>query len=157
MKLSGTSHETPNYLPMRYLAAATVLAGLVGLAAGTVGTARADTTMSGHYTWTTTSPQGSTSSGDFYFTPCGDGCASAALTAGGPSVGQAKLVNGQWVMNGTWPQRCSDGSTTGLPYVDTWDPVTLAGTETITFTSTACGATVGSQQVSKLQYTQAGS
>jgi hypothetical protein len=55
---------------------------LAGLAAGTASTAWAgpsDRTpqMSGHYIETDTSENGQTTTSDWYFTPCGDGCASA--------------------------------------------------------------------------------
>jgi hypothetical protein len=68
----------------RGIAAAAMLAGL---AVGTASGAWADPRMSGHYTWTSTSPTGESSSGDYYFTPCGDGCASVASTPGGPGRG----------------------------------------------------------------------
>jgi hypothetical protein len=136
----------------RGIAAAAMLAGL---AVGTASTAWAAPTMSGHYIWTTTNPQGKSSHGDFYFTPCGDGCASVASTPGGPSVGQARLVNGQWTMDGTWPYRCADGTPTSQPYHDVWDQNTLAGTETITPSGPACGAPAGQQQITTLQLKQA--
>lgn len=136
----------------RGIAAAAMLAGL---AVGTAGTVWADTTMSGHYIWTSTNPQGNSSHGDFYFTPCGDGCASVASTPGGPAVGQAKLVNGQWTMDGTWSYRCGDGTSNPQPYHDAWDQNTLAGTETITPSASACGAPAGHQQINNLQLRQA--
>jgi hypothetical protein len=144
----------------RGIAAAALIAGV---AVGASGTAWADQTMSGHYTWTTTTPTGKSTSGDIYFTPCGDGCASAASTPGGPAVGQARLVNGQWTMNGTWPVDCPDAtpsanpepSANPQPYVDTWDPNTLAGTDVFTYSVPTCGSPAGYQQINKLQYRQA--
>jgi len=125
---------------------------LAGLAIGTASTVWADTTMSGHYTWTSTSPTGQSASGDYYFTPCGDGCASVASTPGGPAVAQVRLVNKQWTMNGAWPVRCSDGTTSNpVPYHDTWDPKTLAGKDAITYSVPGCGHPAGYQQINNLQ------
>ena len=81
----------------RGIAAAAMLAGL---AAGTASTASAAPTMSGHYIVNETSPQGYSTTMDWHFTPCGDGCAS--VTIGGPApgpMGQARLVtgNGHWI------------------------------------------------------------
>ena len=45
------------------------MAMLAGLAIGAASTARADAMMSGHYAWTSTSPNGQSASGDYYFTP----------------------------------------------------------------------------------------
>ena len=137
----------------RGIAAAAMLAGL---AVGTASGAWADPTMSGHYTWTSTSPTGESSSGDYYFTPCGDGCASVASTPGGPAVVHVRLVNSQWTMDGTWSVRCSDGTSGAKPepYHDTWDPNTLAGTDTLTYSVPACGHPAGYQQINKLQLRQ---
>ena len=47
---------------------------------------------------------------DWYFTPCGDGCAS--VVSNGSPLGQTRLVNGQWVMDvDGYPAGCADGST----------------------------------------------
>ncbi|OBF59719.1 hypothetical protein A5756_04440 [Mycobacterium sp. 852002-53434_SCH5985345] len=73
-------------------------------------------------------------SGDYYFTPCGDGCASVATAPGGQAVALARLINGQWTMEGTWAIRCADGSPgPNEPYHDTWDPNTLEGTSTLMY------------------------
>jgi hypothetical protein len=139
-------------------------AALAGLAVSATGVASADPQnnahpgqLSGHYTWTTTSPGGQPTTGDYYFTPCGDGCASAATTPGGPAVAQAHLVDGQWTMDGSWSISCSGGSpgTDSATYHDTWDPNTLAGTDAITYSGPACGNQSGRQQVNNLQLTQA--
>jgi hypothetical protein len=110
--------------------AATAL--FAGLAVGTASPVWAETTINGRYTWTSTTPTtGKSTSGDLYFTPCGDGCASAASTPGGPVVGQVRFVTGQWTMDGTWSVRCADGTLSAPEqYHDTWDPNTLAGTQT---------------------------
>src|SRR5882757_6852138 len=68
---------------------------LAGLAAGAAGTAWAAPTMSGHYIMTATSDSGETTTSDWYFTSCGDGCASVAVTAGGSAFGQVQLHVGQ--------------------------------------------------------------
>lgn len=136
----------------RAIAAAAMFAGL---AVGTASAAWADTTMSGHYTWTSTTPRGSAMSGDYYFTPCGDGCASVATAPGGQAVALARLINGQWTMEGTWAIRCADGSPgPNEPYHDTWDPNTLEGTSTLMYNVPACGHPPGYQQTNHLQLRQ---
>ena len=99
-------------------------------------------TMSGHYIRTETNPRnGMNSDDDWYFTPCGDGCASVALSPGGPTYGRSQLVNGQWTMDATDNQSCTDGSTVSdvntVHY--TWDPDTLAGTVQVTQKFAVCG------------------
>lgn len=136
----------------RGIAAAVTFAGL---ALATASTAWADTTMSGHYTWTTTTSGGWSMSGDYYVTPCGDGCASIATTPGGPAIGQARVVDGQWTMDGSWPVRCADGSPGPRePYHDTWDPNTLEGTSTYIYNVPACGHPQGYSQTIHLQLRQ---
>lgn len=139
-------------------------AAFAALAVGAAGVASADPQnnahpgqLNGHYTWTTTTPNGQTTSGDYYFTPCGDGCASAASTPGGAVVGQAHLVDGQWTMDGTWSVTCSNGGPGGdsATYHDTWDANTLSGTDAITYSGPGCGNAAGRQQVNNLQLTQA--
>jgi hypothetical protein len=129
---------------------------LAGLAVGTASPASAETTMSGHYTWASTTPTGRASYGDWYFTPCGYGCASATSTPGGPIVGQARLVNGQWTMDGDWAVGCSDGTTVEDSYVDTWDQNTLAGTDALIQKVAACGLPAGHQQINTLQLSGGG-
>jgi hypothetical protein len=135
--------------------AATAL--FAGLAVGTASPVWAETTINGRYTWTSTTPTtGKSTSGDLYFTPCGDGCASAASTPGGPVVGQVRFVTGQWTMDGTWSVRCADGTLSAPEqYHDTWDPNTLAGTDALTYSVPSCGQPAGYQQINKLQLTQA--
>lgn len=144
--------------PMTITRGIVVAAMLAGLAVGTASTAWSDTTMSGHYTWTSTNRNGQSTSGDYYFTPCGDGCASVSSTSGGPAVGQARLVDGQWTLDGTWAVSCPDGTSAGEPvaYHDTWDPNTLAGTDTLTSSASGCGNRAGGQQINTLQLSQAG-
>ena len=130
----------------RGFAATAMFAGLaLGLAAPT----SAAPAMSGHYIETGTDPstgQPFTSGGqpvtnDWYFTPCGDGCASAAVTPGGQALGQAGLVNGQWTLDTIDEVSCHDGSSvpSALSNHRTWDPDTLAGTLQETYKVPACG------------------
>jgi hypothetical protein len=87
--------------------------------------------MSGHYIKTTTDPTGvgHTVTEDWYFTPCGDGCADVSSPARGGSA-RAMLVNGQWTIDSTDDVVCKDGTTEGYGAQAhyTWDPNTLAGT-----------------------------
>jgi hypothetical protein len=82
---------------------------------------------------------------DWYFSPCGDGCASAAHSPGGPPVGQANLVNGQWVLETTDAAECPDG--TVVPNAvhgrRSWDPNTLVETIQTTGLVPACGNPAG--------------
>src|ERR1700758_3615118 len=100
-----------------------------GLAVGFAAPASAAPVMSGHYIITYTSPNGQVTTADWYVTPCGDGCASVVY--GGKTLGQARLVNGQWTLDSPGDAVCSDGSQVprALATHDTWDPNTLAGTD----------------------------
>jgi hypothetical protein len=138
----------------RSFAATAVLAGL---AVGTASTAWADTpTMSGSYTLTSTSPDGKVMTTDWSVSSCGDGCIYVKAGAGGS---QARLVNGQWVLDTMNDLRCSDG--TYLMYATsahmTWDPNTLAGTNQISYILPACGHPVGYQQTNQISIKQASS
>jgi hypothetical protein len=135
----------------RAIAAAAMLAGLP---VGAASTAWADPpTMNGHYIRTVTNAKGQAVTNDWYFTPCGDGC--AQLTT--PPTAQAQLVNGQWTMDLVSDAVCPDGSTVpaarGAHYM--WDPNTLAGTVQITVNVPACGEAVGQIGTAKLQLRQA--
>jgi serine/threonine kinase PknH len=122
--------------------------------------------MNGHYIETQTDPstgQPMTSAGqpvtnDWYFTPCGDGCASASV--GGPNagaVGQARLVNGQWTIDTAASVNCVDG--THVPNVfssrRTWDPNTLAGALQQTYKVPACGNPAGYSETFNIQLRKA--
>jgi hypothetical protein len=114
--------------------------------------------MSGHYIETETDQTGHSFSNDLYFTACGDGCASVALTpGGGQPLGQARLVNGQWTLDSTADSVCKDGSTVASSHSThlTWDPNTLAGTSQNTVTAPACGSPVGFQWTNSVQLRQA--
>jgi hypothetical protein len=139
----------------RGFAAAAILAGL---AVGTASAAWADTTMSGHYIATSTNPRNNNSAtNDWYVTPCGDGCAS--VVSNGSPLGQARLVNGHWTMDGlgTGPVRCPDG--TIVPHATsshyTWDQNSLAGTFAVTYSVPACGLPAGTSDTANLQLRQA--
>jgi hypothetical protein len=138
----------------RGIAAAAMLAGL---AIGTASTAWADTTMSGHYVVTETASGNAPVTNDWYFTPCGGGCASVANKSG--PIGQAHLVNGQWTMDGIQTgETCLDGSFTGPGTTSThytWDPKTLTGTIQMTDKVPNCGNPAGTQTTINLQLKQA--
>jgi hypothetical protein len=119
-------------------------ATLAGLAVGAAGTAWADpATLSGHYIETETNAGGQSGTNDWYFTPCGPGCASIASN-GGP-IGQARLVNGQWTLDVTGIAGCANGTRVADALSDhyTWDPNTLAGSVKITANVAACGNPAG--------------
>ena len=105
------------------------------------------TTMHGHFLATYTK-NGKSTSVDWYFTPCGDGCASVAI--GHPATSpplEARLVNGQWTMdNKNDSGRCPDGSFTSAGIFAshiTWDPRTLTGKVQQTLTQPGCGVEGG--------------
>lgn len=134
-----------------------VAAFIAGVATGTAGTASADQTLNGHYTKTETTqvPGLQNTTYDWYFTPCGDGCANVTVNG---TPGQARLVNGQWAMD--FPVgnvTCADGSfhsaTRSAHY--TWDPNTLAGTAQVTTTAPVCGLLSGYTFIDNIQLEQA--
>jgi hypothetical protein len=132
----------------RGIAAAAILTGLtIALAAPS----SADD-FNGHYTFTETDPSGHASSSDWYVTPCGDGCASVALTPGGPTK-QAHLNNGQWNLDSTDSLECEDGSS--APDATTahfnWDANTLAGTVVSTDVKPVCGQQAGHQETNDMK------
>ena len=136
--------------------AATVI--FAGLAVGTASATWAETTLSGHYIRTETERQtGQSVTDDWYATPCGDGCASLASTPGGPAQSQARLVNGQWIVDTTGaPLRCPDGSVVNAVSAHyTLDPNTLAGTVLLTYEVPACGNPAGYQTTNNVQVKQA--
>jgi hypothetical protein len=111
------------------------------VAAGAAGPASAAPVMTGHYIRTATGPTGGgrTFAEDWFFRPCGDGCAdmSSPSVAGGA---RAMLVDGQWTMDSLSDVVCKDGTTEGnaanTQY--TWDPNTLAGTVQVTQNQSVC-------------------
>ena len=108
--------------------------------------------MNGHYTYTETDAAGQAANSDWYVTPCGDGCASVALTPGGPTK-QAHIVDGQWVLDSTDNLECEDG--TSAPNATTahftWDPNTLTGTVVSTDVVPVCGEQPGHQETNKMK------
>jgi hypothetical protein len=153
----------------RCVTATAFLAGLgLGLAApagawGPAGPAPfpADFQTNAHYISTQINPktgqpftvEGHPVTNDWYFSPCGDGCASAAHTPGGPPVGQANLVNGQWVLDSSDAAECTDGTTVpdAITAHRTWDPNTLAGTVQTTSKEGACGVPSGATHTANIQ------
>jgi hypothetical protein len=143
----------------RAIAATAMLAVLGAATASTARAGPSDRTpeMSGHYIETDTSENGQTTTSDWYFTPCGDGCASAANTPGGRSL-QVQLVGGKWKMDTTDPAQCPDGTQVpnALRTRATWDAKTLEGTGVSTYIVSACGQPAGLQQKPfKIQLKQA--
>jgi hypothetical protein len=164
--LDGFVGGTNVMVVARRITATAFLAGLaLGLAAP-AGAAPApfpaDFQTDAHYISTQINPktgqpftfQGHPVTNDWYFSPCGDGCASAARTPGGPPLGQAHLVNGQWVLDTTDGADCPDG--TNVPNAiaahRTWDPNTLAGTVQTTGLQPACGNPVGVPETVNIQF-----
>jgi hypothetical protein len=145
------------------IARAIATAMFAGLAIAATGTAWADpeihkgNQMSGHYIGTATASNGQTVTTDWYFTPCGDGCASVATAPGGQPYAQARLVNGQWTEDETNNAVCSDGTVVpnALSAHYTWDPNTLAGTSQNTHKLAACGDPAGYQYTNNFQLRQA--
>ena len=126
-----------------------------GLAVCTSGTAWADDlpTMNGSYTATSTTPSGKHIDSSWTINGCGDGCIYIKAGAGGS---QARLVDGQWVLDTMNDLRCSDG--TYLMYATsahmTWDPNTLAGTAQHVYIVPACGLPAGYTQTDQMQIKQ---
>jgi hypothetical protein len=97
--------------------------------------------MSGHYIKTTTYPTGGgqTVTEDWFFAPCGDGCADMSSPAAGGGA-RAMLVDGQWTIDNISDIVCKDGTTEGNAANThyTWDPNTLAGTVQVTQNQAVC-------------------
>ena len=136
-----------------------VAATFAAVAVGAASPAWADQTMSGHDIETVTDPSsGQSITNDWYFTPCGDGCASVAIRPDASAPSQARLVNGQWTLDSAvHTLSCPDG--TVLPNAVsahyTWDPNTLAGTVQVTNNVPACGNPAGYLTTNFVQIRQA--
>lgn len=142
---------------LRSIVTAAVLAG--SLAVGSAGTAWAAPGMSGHYIATVTSDTGETTDSDWYFTPCGDGCAAVANSPGGPVFGNARMVNGQWTLVWHSDAFCPGGTRVPDVYVTyaTWDPGSLAGDNDSGVGTPICGSGGRPPRVTQhLQLTPAG-
>jgi hypothetical protein len=156
MGLRGVAHgEIKVVTATRAIAATALFAGLAIDGASTA--LAAPPTMSGHYVVTTTGGDGLSTTSDWYFTPCGDGCASVATTPGGPAFELARLLNGQWTLDWSSDAFCPDGSRVpgALFSHDTWDPNTLAGTDRSAPTRQVCGYQVRPRVTNNIQLTQA--
>ncbi|TDK98977.1 hypothetical protein EI067_05685 [Mycobacterium paragordonae] len=129
------------------------------LAFGPAGIASADPAMSGHYISTVTSASGETTTSDWYFTPCGAGCASVANSPGGPGFGEARMFDGQWTLAWHSDAVCSSGTRVPGAYASyaSWDPITLEGKNESGITRPVCGSDKGLPRVTQhLGLTQAG-
>ncbi|OBI46337.1 hypothetical protein [Mycobacterium sp. E796] len=125
-----------------------------GLVVGAAGTAWADTpTMDGSYTLTATTPSGGTLTTSWTVNSCGDGCIWIKAGAGGS---QARLVDGQWVLDTLNNISCADGSYTqyGSNSHMTWDPNTLTGTAQQTYILPACGRPAGYSETDQIKIEQ---
>lgn len=131
------------------------IAVCAGSAVGLAGTAWADSpTMNGSYNATSTSPGGKAVVTSWTVSSCGDGCIYVKAGAGGS---QARLVDGQWVLDGENDLMCPDGSYLQMATAShmTWDPSSLVGTSTISYLIPACGRPAGYTQTNKLEIKQA--
>ena len=134
-----------------------VAATVAAVAVGAATPASAAPEMSGHYIETETAASGRSTTNDWYFTPCGEGCASVALK-GAPAFGRAQLVGGQWKFDVTGnTAMCEDGTRVpnALSAHYTWDPTTLAGTVQSTADVAECGDPAGYQVSDNIQLRQA--
>src|SRR5258708_4688427 len=122
-----------------------------GLAVGSAGTAWADATptMSGSYTETVTTPSGKTIDNSWTINSCGNGC---LWIKAGLGASQARLVDGQWVMDTMSNVSCADGGYTiyGTSTHTAWDPNSLAGTSAHTYIMGPCGNPPGFTQVDQI-------
>lgn len=111
-----------------------VATAAVGIALAPVATA--DTQMSGHYTETTTNREGGqTITNHWFFTPCGDGCATVQLCDNAKrencESAKAQLSGGRWKMDvSDIDVGCPDGSVIpkAARFHYEWNPSSLAGT-----------------------------
>jgi hypothetical protein len=134
-----------------------VAATFAAVAVGAATPASAAPEMSGHYTETETAANGRSTTDHWYFTPCGDGCASVARK-GAKAFGQAQLVGGQWKLDVTGEAAmCQDDTQVpnALSAHYTWDPSTLAGTVQTTADAPECGDPAGYQVTDNMQLRQA--
>lgn len=120
------------------------------LAVGAAGPAWADTpTMNGSYTETSTTPSGKSIDNSWTVNSCGDGC---LWVKAGLGASQARLVDGQWVMDTMSNVTCVGGGYTlyGTTTHTVWDPTSLTGTATHTYLLGACGRPPGDTQVDQI-------
>src|ERR1700741_238999 len=134
-----------------------VAAAFAAVAVGAATPASAAPGMSGHYIETEPAASGRSTTDDWYFIPCGDGCASVARK-GAPAFGRAQLVGGQWKFDLTGSTAmCQDGTQVpnALSAHYTWAPSTLAGTVQSTADVAECGDPAGYQVSDNIQLRQA--
>jgi len=134
-----------------------VAATFAAVAVGVATPASAVPELSGHYIETETAANGRSATDDWYFAPCGDGCASVARK-GVKAFGQAHLVGGQWILDVTGEAAmCPDNTQVpnALSAHYTWDPSTLAGTVQTTADAPECGDAAGYQVTDNIQLRQA--
>jgi hypothetical protein len=134
-----------------------VAATFAAIAVGAAAPASAAPEMSGHYIETETAASGRSTTDNWYFAPCGDGCASVARK-GAKAFGRAQLVGGQWTLDVTGETAmCQDDTQVpnALSAHYTWDPSTLAGTVQTTADAPECGDPAGYQVTDNIQLRQA--
>jgi hypothetical protein len=113
--------------------------------------------MSGHYVETETAASDRSTTDNWYFGACGEGCASVARK-GAKAFGRAQLVGGQWILDVKAETAvCQDGTQVpgALSAHYTWDPSTLAGTVQTTADAPECGDPAGYQATDNIQLRQA--
>jgi hypothetical protein len=149
--------RSPALITLVVVLVAVIVVGLVVIAVMLKNrhtTTPAPTAMSGHYLKTDTTSKGFSGSEDWYFTPCGDGCAKVASGPEAKPWGQANLVAGQWTLDAPGYSNCADG--TRVPNANSqhfaWDPNTLTGTVQVTDVLAACGAQPGFHFTNSVQF-----
>jgi hypothetical protein len=110
-------------------------------------------TMRGHYTETETNPTtGQSTTYEFDFTPCGEGCADATMSDG--ILVRARLYGSQWGMDINGGAACPDGS--HVPGVLTvhlvWDAYTLTGTASATSKYAVCGSPPSYTNINNIRF-----
>lgn len=124
----------------RHFVSVAVLAGWIVV--GSPGIASAAPALSGHYIATVTSEAGETTSSDWYFTPCGEACASVAGSPGGPVFGHARLADGHWTLVWHSDAFCPSGTRVPGAYASyaSWDANSLAGKDESGILMPICGS-----------------
>lgn len=134
-----------------------VAAAFAAVAVGAAIPASAAPAMSGHYVETETGAGERSTTDNWYFGSCGEGCASVARK-GAKAFGRAQLVGGQWVLDVKGETAmCQDGTQVpdALSAHYSWDPNTLAGTVQTTADAPECGDPAGYQATDNIQLRQA--
>lgn len=113
------------------------------------------TQMTGHYITTMTNSTGRSTTSDWYFSSCGDGCASVVLMPSGSAGAEARLVNGQWTMDKEGQSTCWGDTRVLTSQHWTWDPNTSTGTVDSTYEVPACGLPKGYKTTSNVTFRKA--